>query len=50
VDAIRMHTHDLSAAAKAGDLLRDTVRAKWMLEGSALDEWRRAWTPEEPKH
>lgn len=50
VDAIRMHTHDLSAAAKAGDLLRDTVRAEWMLEGSALDEWRRAWTPGEPKH
>jgi GT2 family glycosyltransferase len=44
VDAIRMHTHDLDAAARAGDALRDQVRAHWMLEGAALDAWRAAWT------
>ncbi|WP_170064607.1 rhamnan synthesis F family protein [Caldimonas caldifontis] len=44
VDAIRMHTQDLNAAARAGDALREQVRAHWMLEGAALDAWRAAWT------
>ncbi|MFN3295952.1 glycosyltransferase [Caldimonas sp.] len=44
VDAIRMHIHDLDAAARAGDALRQAVRSQWMLEGAALDEWKAAWT------
>ncbi len=46
VDAIRMHTADLDAAAKAGDALRQEVLAHWMLEGALLHEWRRAWLPD----
>ncbi|WP_019559141.1 glycosyltransferase [Caldimonas manganoxidans] len=44
VEAIRMHTHDLDAAARAGDALREAVRSQWMLEGAALEEWKAAWT------
>ena len=44
VDAIRMHTSDLQAAAHAGDALRAQVYRDWMLEGPHLADWRDAWT------
>jgi GT2 family glycosyltransferase len=44
VDAIRMHTHDLEASARAGDVLRTAVHGRWMLSGPALDAWHAAWT------
>ncbi|MGC1549885.1 MAG: glycosyltransferase [Rhodanobacter sp.] len=42
---IRMHLDDLDAAAKAGDALREAVRADWMLTGEHLTHWRDAWLP-----
>ncbi|MFE8644614.1 glycosyltransferase [Sphingomonas sp. NCPPB 2930] len=44
VDAIRMHTADLAAAAQAGDALRAQVHRDWMLDGPHLVDWRDAWT------
>ncbi|WP_295851798.1 glycosyltransferase [uncultured Xylophilus sp.] len=44
VDAVRMHIHDLDAAARAGDALRAEVLRDWMLEGEHLRAWRDAWT------
>ncbi len=38
IAAIRERIHDLDAAAKEGDLLRDWVRDNWILEDH-LDEW-----------
>ncbi|ELH5362000.1 glycosyltransferase, partial [Pseudomonas aeruginosa] len=46
VDAIRMHTRDLDAAARAGDHLRERVLADWMLDGERLRAWYRAWMPD----
>ncbi|VXB91444.1 O-antigen biosynthesis protein [Pseudomonas sp. 8AS] len=45
VDAIRMHLSDLDATAKAGDELRAQVLEGWMLEGSNLEDWHKAWLP-----
>jgi len=46
VEAIRAHTNDLDAAARAGDELRGAVLNGWMLEGENLEAWRRAWLPD----
>lgn len=46
VEAIRMHTRDLDAAARAGDNLRERVLADWMLDGERLRAWYRAWMPD----
>ncbi len=46
VEAIRMHTRDLDAAARAGDNLRERVLADWMLDGEHLRAWYRAWMPD----
>ncbi|HBO7420927.1 MULTISPECIES: glycosyltransferase [Pseudomonas aeruginosa group] len=46
VEAIRLHTRDLDAAARAGDALRERVLADWMLEGDHLRAWRQAWMPD----
>ncbi len=46
VEAIRAHTNDLDAAARAGDDLRTAVLNGWMLEGENLEAWRRAWLPD----
>ena len=46
VDAIRMHTSDLDAAARTGDALREAVRRDWMLSGGNLIAWRDAWLPD----
>ena len=46
VDAIRMHIHDLDAAALAGDELRRQVMKHWMLDGDNLAQWRAAWLPD----
>ncbi|WP_426662766.1 glycosyltransferase [Rhodanobacter aciditrophus] len=46
VDAIRMHTSDLDAAARMGDALREAVRRDWMLSGDNLVSWRNAWLPD----
>ena len=43
MDAIRAHTSDLDASARAGDQLRETVRSNWMLEGQHLQHWLNAW-------
>ncbi|WP_417539722.1 glycosyltransferase [Marinobacter sp.] len=44
VDAIRSHTADREATARLGDELRVAVRRDWLLTGTALDQWRDAWT------
>lgn len=46
VDAIRMHTQDLDAAAAAGDRLKAAVESDWMLEGANLQDWLAAWLPD----
>ncbi len=46
VDAIRMHTQDLDAAAAAGDRLKAAVESDWMLEGRHLEDWLSAWLPD----
>lgn len=43
VEAIRGHLDDPDALAQKGDALRDAVLRNWMLEGSFLDQWCRAW-------
>lgn len=45
VEAIRAHTHDLDAAAMAGDELRDCVQQHWMLDETGIEQWRKAWLP-----
>lgn len=45
VDAIRAHTHDMDAAAQAGDRLKAQVQRDWMLEGTHLQHWLDAWLP-----
>jgi GT2 family glycosyltransferase len=44
IEAIRARTHDLDAAARDGDRLREWVLAHWMLEDH-LDEWLAALAP-----
>lgn len=46
VEAIRMHTHDLDAAARAGDALRDAVHRDWMLDEASAAHWLSQWLPE----
>lgn len=46
VDAIRMHTQDLDAAAAAGDRLKAAVESDWMLEGANLQDWLATWLPD----
>lgn len=46
VDAIRAHIHDLDATARMGDELRSQVYCDWMLEGTNVDAWRKAWLPD----
>src|SRR5690606_7459901 len=45
LEAVRAHTADLDAAARAGDALRDAVLTRWMLEGPHLQAWLDAWSP-----
>ncbi|MDF1485787.1 glycosyltransferase [Ramlibacter sp. H39-3-26] len=45
MDAIRMHTTDLDAAAKAGDALRAAVQRDWMLDNAHLSRWLAHWLP-----
>lgn len=42
-EAIRSHLADPDALAHAGDQLRESVLANWMLEGTFLDQWQHAW-------
>ncbi|MFT0531225.1 glycosyltransferase [Castellaniella hirudinis] len=42
--AIRFYLSDPDAMAQAGDDLRDFVMKNWMLEGSFLDQWVKAWS------
>lgn len=44
--AIREHLHDRDASEAMGDALQAQVRAHWMLEGAALQQWSRAWLPD----
>lgn len=44
--AIREHLHDRDASAAMGDALQAQVRAHWMLEGAALQQWSCAWLPD----
>ncbi|MFT4246765.1 MAG: glycosyltransferase [Pseudomonas sp.] len=46
VDAIRMHTHDLDAAAAAGDALRAAVHRDWMLDERHTASWLAQWLPD----
>ena len=46
VDAIRMHVHDLDAAAAVGDTLRERIRRDWMLDDIGMEQWRKAWLPD----
>ncbi|MBO9716435.1 MAG: glycosyltransferase [Pseudoxanthomonas sp.] len=46
VEAIRMHLADRPASVAAGKALREAVHRDWMLQGAALDAWRRAWLPD----
>lgn len=46
VDAIRMHTHDLDAAAAAGDALRNAVYRDWMLDEKHAAFWLSQWLPD----
>ncbi|MEA9729996.1 glycosyltransferase [Xanthomonas campestris] len=46
VEAIRMHTHDLDAAAAAGDALRAAVHRDWMLDQDHAAHWLTQWLPD----
>ncbi len=46
VDAIRMHTSDLDAAARAGQVLRATVHRDWMLDEAHARFWLSQWLPD----
>jgi GT2 family glycosyltransferase len=46
VEAIRMHTHDLDAAAKAGDALREVIHRDWMLDEAHARFWLAQWLPD----
>lgn len=43
VNAIRAHTHDLDAAAKTGDALREAVLKDWMLDEHYARSWLDQW-------
>jgi len=44
VDAILEQISDMDRCARQGDLLREYVESRWMLEDN-LDMWMRAWLP-----
>ena len=44
VDAIRLHAADRDELARRGEVLRDYIKANWILEDH-LDIWQRAWLP-----
>lgn len=44
VEAIMERVNDLSAAAREGNVLREYVLSKWMLEDN-LGPWKKAWLP-----
>ncbi|WP_416412245.1 glycosyltransferase [Pantoea sp. App145] len=44
VDAIRMHLSDADASERNGLALQTLVRDEWMLTGTHLDNWLKAWT------
>jgi GT2 family glycosyltransferase/SAM-dependent methyltransferase len=44
VDAIRSHVADRDELARRGDVLRDYIKANWILEDN-LDVWAKAWLP-----
>ncbi|NHF66896.1 glycosyltransferase [Xanthomonas hortorum] len=46
IGAIREHLADPAAAAAKGAALREVVRRDWMLTGSNLDRWSKAWLPD----
>ncbi|MEA9884256.1 glycosyltransferase [Xanthomonas campestris pv. raphani] len=46
VEAIRMHTHDLDAAAASGDALRAAVHREWMLDQDHAAGWLGQWLPD----
>ena len=46
MDAIRMHIHDLDAAAQAGDALREAVRRDWLLDARHAAFWLSQWQPD----
>lgn len=46
VGAIRGHLAEREATAAAGQALRQAVLQDWMLEGRALEDWRKAWLPD----
>ncbi|WP_225540016.1 glycosyltransferase [Xanthomonas sp. XNM01] len=46
VDAIRMHTQDLDAAARAGEALREVVQRDWMLDERHAAFWLSQWLPD----
>lgn len=46
VDAIRMHTHDLEASARAGAALREAVLRDWMLDEKHAAFWLSQWLPD----
>lgn len=43
IDAIRSHISDSDGMERAGDELRNIVMKDWMLQGSFLDQWIKAW-------
>jgi GT2 family glycosyltransferase/glycosyltransferase involved in cell wall biosynthesis len=44
IDAIREHVADRDALAARGDILREHIKANWMLDDH-LDVWLKAWLP-----
>lgn len=44
VAAIREHISDMDELARRGDVLRDYIKANWLLEDHA-DSWLKAWLP-----
>lgn len=50
IEAIRSHVAEPEALAGAGDLLREIILRDWMLEGSFLEQWVRAWGCESIAH
>lgn len=45
VAAIREHISDMDELARRGDVLRDYIKANWLLEDHA-DSWLKAWLPD----
>jgi hypothetical protein len=42
-DAIRQHVNDLSSSRVQGDMLKEAVHLKWMLQNQGLQSFYRAW-------